>query len=159
MNWMEFQERAPEMAAMGLERFRRSGVVLIATLRKDGSPRISPVEPFFISDQLLLGMMWHSMKALDLRRDARCVIHSAVTNAEGKEGEFKLRGKAIELNEEGYYQTIRERWGVQPSTCLHVFSVDIESASFIAYDIGKGEMIVKQWDPQRGLREMRRAYP
>jgi hypothetical protein len=159
MNWKEFQETAPEMATLGMERFQRSGVSLLATLRKDGSPRISPVEPLFIGDHLLLGMMWHSMKALDLLRDARCVIHSAVTNTEGDEGEFKLRGRAVELTEERYYQAIREKWEAQPSTCLHVFSVNIESASFIAYDIGKGEMIMKQWDTQRGLRETRRTYP
>jgi Pyridoxamine 5'-phosphate oxidase len=132
---------------------------MLATLRKDGSPRISPVEPYFIGDHLLLGMMWRSMKALDLLRDARLAIHSAITNAEGNEGEFKLRGRAVELTEERYYQAIRERWGVQSSTRLHVFSIDIQSASFIAYDIGKSEMIVKQWDLQQGLKETRRTYP
>jgi hypothetical protein len=126
VNWKEFQERAPEMAALGVERFRRAGVALLATVRKDGSPRISPVEPFFIGDYLLLGILWHSMKALDLLRDARCLLHNAITNAEGEEGEFKLRGRARELTEERYSQAIRERWGVQPSTCLHVFSVEIE---------------------------------
>lgn len=99
------------------------------------------------------------MKAFDLLRDARCVIHSAVTNAEGNEGEFKLRGRAVELTDEQYYQAIRERWEAPSFTRLHVFSVDIESASFISYDISKGEMIVKQWDLQRGLRETRRTYP
>jgi hypothetical protein len=159
MNWKELQETAPEMAALGIERFQRSGVALLGTLCKDGSPRISPVEPFFIGDHLLLGMMWRSMKAFDLLRDARCVIHSAVTNAEGNEGEFKLRGRAVELTDEQYYQAIRERWEAPSFTRLHVFSVDIESASFISYDISKGEMIVKQWDLQRGLRETRRTYP
>jgi hypothetical protein len=70
---------------------------------------------------------------------------------EGNEGEFKLRGRAVELTDEQYYQAIRERWEASSSTRLHVFSVDIESASFIAYDIGGSEMIVKHWSPQRQL--------
>jgi hypothetical protein len=96
-------------------------------------------------------MMWRSKKALDLLRDPRCVIHSAITPLDGTEGEFKLRGRVVQIQEERYHQFFHEKWGTQPPARFHIFSVEIQSASFIAYDIGRGEMLVKRWNPQLGL--------
>ena len=92
MNWAEFARLEPELAVWGAERFERTGLVFVGTLRKDGWPRISPVEPMFVGEQLYLGMMWRSVKALDLLRDPRCTIHNAVSDREGGDGEFKLYG-------------------------------------------------------------------
>jgi hypothetical protein len=83
--WREFHEAVPALAQLVEEEFERTGVGLVGTIRRDGSPRISPVEPVFAHRQLLLGMMWRSQKALDLLRDARCVLHSAITNPDGAE--------------------------------------------------------------------------
>ena len=69
MTWQEFALRNPGLAALGQERLNRNGLVMLATLRKNGWPRISPVEPLFFNGQLYLGMMWRSQKALDLLRD------------------------------------------------------------------------------------------
>ncbi|MEP7022370.1 MAG: pyridoxamine 5'-phosphate oxidase family protein [Actinomycetota bacterium] len=55
------------------------GVVLVATIRRDGTPRLSPVEPFVMEDDLWLSMLWHSTKAADLLRDPRILVHSIVT--------------------------------------------------------------------------------
>jgi hypothetical protein len=83
MNWKTFQETAPELARLAQERFARSGVALLGTLHEDGSPRISPVEPLLTEGELLLGMMWHSTKAMDLLRDPRCTLHTAMTSLGG----------------------------------------------------------------------------
>jgi hypothetical protein len=56
-------------------------VALLGTLRRDGSPRISPVEPYLWEGQLLIGAMAWSPKAADLRRDLRYVLHSAVIDS------------------------------------------------------------------------------
>lgn len=45
MNWADFRLAAPDLAAAGERLFERTGVVLVGTIRRDGSPRISPVEP------------------------------------------------------------------------------------------------------------------
>ena len=95
MIWRDFEAAAPELARLGRERFERTGVVLVATVRKDGSPRISPVEPYLVLGHLLLGMMWRSRKALDLLREPRCAVHSAVCDPNGSDGEFKLYGRAL----------------------------------------------------------------
>jgi hypothetical protein len=159
VNWREFQEQAPQLAAEGTERLNRRPLAMLATLRRDGSPRISPIEPIFLSDQLILGMIWQSRKALDLLRDARCVLHSIITDPDANEGEFELRGRALEITDERYLSTIRERWILPASSPLHVFSVDILSASLTTYEFKKGEMIIQMWDPQHGIREVRRTYP
>jgi hypothetical protein len=80
MIWAEFEGAAPEIARLGRERFVRAGVALLGTLRRDGSPRISPVEPHFVSGHLLFAAMSWSVKARDLARDPRCVLHSAVSD-------------------------------------------------------------------------------
>ena len=71
MNWQEFAQQDPKLAALGQERLDKNGLVMVGTLRKNGWPRISPVEPLFFNDQLYLGMIWRSQKALDLLRDPR----------------------------------------------------------------------------------------
>ena len=89
MTWQEFAQQDPELAALGQERLDRNGLVMVAKLRKNGWPRISPVEPLFHNGQLYLGMMWRSRKALDLLRDPRCSIHNAVSDRMASEGESR----------------------------------------------------------------------
>jgi hypothetical protein len=110
VTWDEFATAAPALAVKGLARFDATGLSLIGTLRRDGSPRISAVEPFIFEGQLALGMMWRSMKALDLRRDNRCVVHSTLTNKDGTEGEFKVYGRAQEIGPDD--QAARDRYCV-----------------------------------------------
>src|SRR6202022_2176108 len=91
----------PRRAGLGRRRLLERGVVLVATIRGDGTPRVSPVEPFVLDGQLWLSMLWQSRKAADLLRDPRILVHSAITNRDGGEGEFKLRGTArAELDQE-----------------------------------------------------------
>ena len=97
MTWQEFAQQDPELAALGQERLDRNGLVMVATLRKNGWPRISPVEPLFHNGQLYLGMMWRARKALDLLRDPRCSIHNAVSDRMASEGEFKVYSRALDI--------------------------------------------------------------
>src|SRR3954471_23673695 len=96
MRWAEFATSAPDLAAIGRERFTKRNVMVLATLRADGSPRISAVNPFFVAGELLIGSM-RSAKVVDLVRDPRCALHSAIVDGDGTEGEFKLFGKAVEV--------------------------------------------------------------
>lgn len=159
VNWREFEGKAPRIAAAGAERFRRCRLALIGTLRRDGWPRISPVEPLWLADDLVLGMIWKSRKALDLLRDPRCVLHSIVTDPDANEGEFKLRGRAVPADEDAYSRDIRERWRIGPKAPLHVFRVDVLSAAWTTYEFAEGLMMVTRWDPSGGETETRRQYP
>jgi hypothetical protein len=76
---LTLEQVAPNIAQPGRDRLDHTRVALLGTLRPDGSPRISPVEPYFALGQLMLGVMTWSGKARDLRRDPRCVLHSPIT--------------------------------------------------------------------------------
>jgi hypothetical protein len=135
MRWVEFAQRCPELAALGEERLRRRELCLVGTLRRDGYPRISPVEPDFVDGDLMMGMMWRSPKALDLLRDPRCVVHSVVSDRHGTEGEFKLYGRAVDVQDQErrahYRAAIRARidWAPEEPN-YHCFAIEVESAGF-----------------------------
>ena len=78
MSWRTLEASAPEMAHFGKQQFERNRVAVIGTIRSDGSPRISNVEPCILDGELYLGMLWHSRKALDLLRDPRIVVRNAI---------------------------------------------------------------------------------
>lgn len=164
MIWKEFETAAPEVARLGAERLLRTGLAIVATIRKDGTPRIDPVEPFFAHGHLLLGMM-RSQKAFDLLRDPRCLLHSPISDPTGAEGEFKLRGRALAVGDadlwEGYRQAYADRWKARPPEGFpfRVFSLQIETATVIRWDIEKSEMIIDRWSAQGGVTSVRRAYP
>ena len=153
MRWEEFAVAAPELAALGESRFRDRELCLVGTLRKNGHPRISPVEPDFVDGDLMLGMMWRSPKALDLLRDPRLVVHSVVSERSGTEGDFKLYGRAVDVPEPerraAYTATIKARIDWEPQEPFHIFAIDVESAGFVVFGDDPYGMA---WDPAGGER-------
>ena len=165
MRWSEFEAGAPDMAALARERLEDRHLCLVGTLRTDGWPRISPVEPYIVQGELMLGMMPGSRKALDLLRDPRVVVHSVVTDWEGSEGDVKLYGHAAEVMDEDrrleLFQAVANahRWAEahdpDPRGGSHVFAVDIASAAFVRF--GPDTWEIWRWDPDAGL--MKDVHP
>ena len=93
LTWEQFEQAAPEIAKNGRELIERFQFILVGTLTKDGSPRVTPVEAYIIDGHLLVNMIPRSLKALDLLRDPRIYVHAPVTSKEGSP-EFKLAGRA-----------------------------------------------------------------
>lgn len=138
MRWDEFTAAAPELSRLGEERLRARELCLVGTLRKNGWPRISPVEPEFVDGELMLGMMWRSPKALDLLRDPRLVVHSVVSDRLGTEGDFKLYGRAVPVAESArrgrYRASVKARIDWEPAEPnYHVFAIDIVSAGYVTF--------------------------
>lgn len=160
MIWRDFEAAAPDLAQRGRDRFERTGVVLVGSLRSDGSPRISPVEPYFVRGHLLLGMMSRSGKALDLLRDPRCSVHSSISDVNGSEGEFQLQGRAVLLADGEIRRAEDSTWWQQlaPEAC-RVFSVEIDRATLVEWAIEKGQMRVRTWAAGSGESEVSRPYP
>ena len=94
MHWSDLEQAQPRLAGLARERLIDLGVVLVATIRRDGTPRLSPVEPYVLDGDLWLSMMWQSAKARDLLRDPRILVHGVITSRDGSEGELKVRGTA-----------------------------------------------------------------
>jgi hypothetical protein len=153
VRWEAFAEACPEIADRAEERFRTDQLVLLGTLRADGSPRISPCEIDFAAGQLFLGMMWRSRKALDLLRDPRIVVHSIQSDREASVADIKLYGHAVEIVEpelrSAFHDAILARIDWAPAEPNHhVFALDVLDAGYISFP----EKVVLSWDRETGLR-------
>jgi hypothetical protein len=157
--WRELELGAPTIARLGMTRLTCPRVALLGTLRRDASPRISPVEPCVSEGQLLIGAMAWSGKAADLRRDPRYVLHSAVTDADSGEGELKVSGSAAEISHHHRRGVADAWWSEWPQDKAAVFCLGIEQAVFVEWDTGHGLMSVHRWSPQGGYTHSRRHYP
>ena len=160
-SWGQFAEADPELAVLGEAQFARTGLALVGTLRRNGWPRISPVEPFIAEGQLYLGMMWRSVKALDLLQDPRCTVHSTVSNREGTEGEFKVYGRAVDVTDPGERQRFAEAVytaiGYRPEEPeFHCFAIAIESVVFSQLRDGQFHRQVWKADDKRKDAETQR---
>jgi hypothetical protein len=99
ITWSQFTEEAPETEAVLRRRIEATGLALLASVRADGSPRISPLEPLISGDRLWLGMMPGSTKVADLRRDPRLCLHTATADKDVADGDAKLFGRAVDVPE------------------------------------------------------------
>jgi hypothetical protein len=160
MRWDDLLEQQPRLAAIATQRLVAPGVLLVVTIRADGTPRLSPVEPFVLDGDLWLSMMLGSRKAADLERDPRVLVHSIVTSRDGEEGEVKLRGTARQHR----HETVQRRYAVAVSEVLpwspevgrfHLFSIAIEQVALVRYDSATGDQHLVLWPP--GSESVRRS--
>ena len=159
LSWRDLELAAPEIARPGIARLNSARMALLGTLRRDGSPRISPVEPYIVKGQLLIGAMAWSAKAGDLRRDPRYVLHSVVTGPDSGEGELKLYGAAAEAAEDLRGAAANAWWLALPPDKAAVLALHIGRAVFIDWDIHHGLMTAHRWSPQSGYSTASRPYP
>lgn len=124
--WKQFDTAAPELAAEIRARFEAHETHVLATLRKDGSPRVSGSEVTFTGDELTFGSMPGARKAHDLLRDGRCAIH-----AHPAQGDAKIAGIAVAVPAEGY----------------HAFRLDLTEAILTSVDEEHGLLKVQLWRP------------
>ena len=137
-SWGEFEAASPELARIGRGLFDETGLVMLGTIRKDGSPRVSPVEFFIFSGELYLGMIWQSYKAQDLKRDPRCMVMSTVHDKQLPDGEFKMACIATEVTDEAerkaWASALLEHMGWSPEDDddepYDLFKIGIVTASF-----------------------------
>lgn len=157
--WHDLELAAPRLAGLGIASLNTVKVAMLGTLRRDGSPRISPVEPFLLQGQLLIGAMTWSQKAADLRRDPRYVLHSAITGPDNGEGEFKLYGSAVAAGEELRTAATDVWWSAWPPGKAVVFALHVDQAVYVTWDLERGLMTVDRWSPQAGYSQSSRTYP
>ena len=101
-SWREIEASAPEFAAKVRGRFEAGTNKTLASLRADGSPRISATECKFEDGELTLGMMGGSRKLIDVRRDPRVAIHSPTLEPPPEPstswpGDAKMSGRLVEV--------------------------------------------------------------
>jgi hypothetical protein len=157
--WRDMEVGAPLIARLGMARLGATRVAMLGTVRGDGSPRISPVEPYLADGCLLIGAMAWSGKAADLSRDPRYVLHSTVTDPDSGEGELKLHGRAATASAALRREAAGGWWSGQSAGKAVVFVLGIDQALFVEWDTEHGVMTVHRWSPQGGYRHRARTYP
>lgn len=148
-SWAEFAAAEPGLASRVMERFAIRKHKTLATLRKDGSPRISGIELQFENGELFVGMMPGSVKLRDLERDPRLALHSPTEDPpEGKPG-----GWAGEAKLAGYARQV----GVSDSVGGGGrFRIDITEAVFTHLNDAGDALVVESWRPGKPSRRLER---
>lgn len=153
VTWAGFSEAAPETAAVFLRRLEATGLALMATVRADGSPRISPIEPLAHDGDLWLGSMPGSRKSDDLRRDPRLCLHSATEDKNLKDGDAKLWGRAVLVTDDEsrrrYASAFRDETGMDPEELpggFDLFTVDITAGSAVELGADGQHLRITAWE-------------
>ena len=147
--WQEFAQAAPEFAQRVQALFDAHRHKTLATLRADGSPRISGIETTFENGQLTFGSMPNARKGADLRRDPRFALHSATVDpVEGAEaqwpGEAKIAGRAIAAG------------AVTGVPDGELFQADITEVVHTHLNEKATLLVVEWWTPEGGLQSVER---
>ncbi|GIG91899.1 pyridoxamine 5'-phosphate oxidase family protein [Plantactinospora endophytica] len=151
-SWREIEADAPDFAARVRERFSAGIHKTIATLRRDGSPRISGSELDFADGEVTLGMMGGSMKLRDVRRDPRIAVHSPTIEPpegapENWTGDAKLAGRAVAIPPPA--DTPHEGAGF--------FRIDLTELVLTYVGTPADHLVIESWHPGRGWRRRTRA--
>ena len=146
-SWAEVEAEAPELAARAREVLVAHTHLTIATLRRDGSPRISGTEIQLADGELWFGSMWKAVKSLDLQRDPRFAIHSGSGEpGEGWNADAKLAGLAEEVDDP---EPKEARGG--GSTEYHLFRADITELVVTGLGEPADHLVIESWHPGRGV--------
>jgi hypothetical protein len=96
--WLEFERGAPDIARAGHALLYQHGPGLgfLATVRKDGGPRVHPICPVIV-DGGLYAYIGESPKRNDLLRDGRYALHSFP--AVQVDDEFSVTGRAVRVGD------------------------------------------------------------
>ncbi|HEY1486599.1 MAG TPA: pyridoxamine 5'-phosphate oxidase family protein [Micromonosporaceae bacterium] len=136
MRWIDFEGKNEDLSALVRAKLIEPGLVMVATIRSDGSPRVSPVNPHVWDGDLCLSLASMTRKAADVRRDPRILVHNAVARWDGADGELKVRATARAETDaaalDNFAAAVKERtgWAPPPGT-FNLYRLDIHDVTFI----------------------------
>ena len=141
-SWSKVEREAPELAARARACFDAFTHKTMATLRRDGSPRISGTEVEFSDGEAWIGSMWRAVKAIDLQRDPRFAIHSGSADPPGWGGDAKIAGVAEDVT--------------APGAESHRFRLDIAELVVVRLGDPADHLVIDAWHEGRGISSRRR---
>ncbi|MGH2720156.1 MAG: pyridoxamine 5'-phosphate oxidase family protein [Actinomycetota bacterium] len=147
--WSEVQAEAPDLAALVERRFKAHKHAFLATLRRDGSPRVSGVETQWALGDLWMGMMGGSRKALDLLRDPRLALHSPSDEPDLADGDARVSGRAEAVEDPGRIDAWRATLEGEVPGPFHLFRVDVDEV--VTVRVAGDRLVVTTWRPGHGI--------
>lgn len=147
VSWSGFLAEAPALARTAQQILESHPHHVIATTKRDGSPRVGGTNVFITQGELWIGAMSSALRNQDLRRNPRCAIHSAPLDEHLQVGDIRLDLEARELVGEAASSALlsvgNEGEGV-------VFAMKIVSASLARVE--KNQLVIETWNPVTGCR-------
>jgi Pyridoxamine 5'-phosphate oxidase len=154
-SWSEFEAEAPALAERVRAHLEAHKHKTFATVRSDGSPRISGTETEIKDGDLWIGSMWEARKARDLQRDPRYALHSGSDDPPEWTGDAKLAGVAEEIVD---LERMKEINGEHTSPgSMHLFRLDLHEVSTVGLDDERKALVIEVWTPEDGIRTIKRA--
>ncbi len=153
-SFSELEAAAPQLAATVRAALTATTHLTLATLRRDGAPRISGTECRFEDGELWVGSMWQALKARDLIRDGRYALHSGSADPPAWRGDAKVAGVAEHVTDPGTVERLNGE--VTQGAPSHLFRLDVAEASTVHVDEAAKLLIVEVWTPERGVRRIER---
>ncbi|MEV4209411.1 pyridoxamine 5'-phosphate oxidase family protein [Nocardia salmonicida] len=153
--WSQFTEEAPSVAALFSRRHQATGkLCMLATLRADGSPRISPIEPVIFEGMLVLAGMPNTRKFDDLARDPRFCLHTATVDTRVADGDAKLFGTVTDLQDETVHARFAQKlfddsgFDIRGEKFDHFYIADLTGASTV--EVIDDRLDITVWKPGAG---------
>ena len=156
--WADIETEIPDLAAAARGYFDAHVHKTIATLRRDGSPRISGIEMRFSGGDAWIGSMPRAVKAADLARDPRLAVHSGSDDPPAWKGDAKVAGRAVEVEGERL-ASLYAPLGEDPPKpgSAHIYVVDVDELVVTSLAADPPRLVIESWNPRRGYRRLERA--
>ena len=159
--WEAFSVVAPRIAAVFERRHTATGnLCFLGTLRPDGFPRVSPVEPRFFEGTLWIGGMPGTAKFRDLHGDGRFTLHTATVDTHVGDGDAKVWGTARHVTDPALHARYADDLYAQRGFDLRgqefpdFFAAEITGAA--AVEVADGHLDITVWrtgTPERVIRK------
>jgi hypothetical protein len=151
-SFADVESAEPDFAARVRAAFDAHGHKFLATLRSDGSPRISGIEMHFVLGEPWLAGMPGSSKFNDLRGDARFTLHSGSSEPDQFEADAKLSGRATAVTDPDERARYAAAAGVATEHMgFELFRVDLDQVVLVALNDAKTALVISSWRPCTGL--------
>jgi hypothetical protein len=151
-SFADVEAAEPEFAGRVRATFDAHAHKVLATLRADGSPRVSGIEMQFVEGEPWLAGMPQSVKFADLRGDPRFALHSGSAEPDAFTADAKISGRATEVTDVEERRRFAAAAGVGGDGLgMELFRVDIEQVVLVALNDEKTALVISSWRPGRGL--------
>jgi hypothetical protein len=138
-------EEAPELATAVRARFEATKHHVLATMRRDRSPRLSGTEVEFHGPDLVIGSMWEAVKARDLQRDGRFALHANPGDGSMKGGDAKVSGRAVEVTDPDEVRAFVD--ASQPPEPFHLFRLTLDQVVLTSLSPDGQALVIETWHP------------
>jgi len=155
-SWAEIEKAEPQFAARAQALLDARKHKTLATLRRDGSPRISGTETMFVDGDLWVGGMYRAVKALDLQRDPRFALHGGSEDPPDWKGDAKVAGRVEEVTDPARIAAVvGSSQGGSPGP-MHLFRADIAEVVVVSLGEPADHIVIESWHEGRGLERRER---